>query len=134
MHYRIIIMSIKYSYMCNGFKYLMLYSIALIPYLLLYNDNFSKIVSIVLSSMAILATALSDKISIAQLMIAYHIVGLKKRNIALILLIFLEARALLLILIYTFLIRYIITLVELFIVSNMAIVYIVFSMFKEARI
>ncbi len=135
MHYKIPVNSIKYSYSCNGFKYIMLYSIALSLYLILYNDIVSKTISIVLSSVAILATSLSDRSNIIQFVNAYHLVGLRKKSIAFILWLFFNVRIVILLIVYCIFAMNIIISLAFFITSNVAVALIIFqSVFKEVKL
>ncbi|MEM0310860.1 MAG: hypothetical protein QXF10_05410 [Ignisphaera sp.] len=129
MHHRIMLMGVKYSYICNGFKYLLLYSFTLAFYLLFYSDVISRTVSIALSSLAILATLLSDKGNIAQLITAFRIVGLRKSGIAFTIWVFIALRTSILMIVYGILARDAIALTILFITSVIITIFILFSIY-----
>ncbi|MDK6029080.1 hypothetical protein QPL79_06860 [Ignisphaera sp. 4213-co] len=113
----------------------MLYSIALSLYLILYNDIVSKTISIVLSSVAILATSLSDRSNIIQFVNAYHLVGLRKKSIAFILWLFFNVRIVILLIVYCIFAMNIIISLTFFITSNVAVALIIFqSVFKEVKL
>ena len=107
MHYKIIIQIIKYSFLCNGFKYLALYIFSLVLYLISFYDAISKFVTIILSVMALFASLLSDNVGIKQLINAYKIVGLRSKDIFSLLEMFVAIRRLIIIIIYVALSNYI---------------------------
>jgi len=125
MHYKILIKTAKYSIKCNGFNYVVLYAFSLILYIITCPGNVTLAISLILSIIMLYASILSDKLNIAQLINAYNIVGLKRKEIALAFYIFVNIRILLITMVYIIAYPNFTVIAYLFVLSNIfiALVY-----------
>ncbi len=84
----------KYSITRIGFRYTILYVLAISFFLLFFNSEITLFSSLLLSLIMIQASTLSDKQNVMQLLRALNIVGMKRKEIVMVFALFSNIRLL----------------------------------------
>jgi len=94
VHLEIWVKVVKYSTTRIGFRYTILYVLAILFFLLFFNSEITLFSSLLLSLIMIQASILSDKQSIMQLLRALNIVGIRRKEIIVAFILFTNIRLL----------------------------------------
>jgi len=129
MHYKILMKTAKYSVTCNGFSYVLLYVLSLTLYITICFSEITLFISLLLSIMMLYASLLSDRLSIAQLINAYSIVGLKRKEIVASFYIFANTRVL--VIAIAFLVAYPSIVIAFLTLSNTFIALVYYFTFRR---
>lgn len=131
MHYKILVNTVKYSVTRSGFSYVLLYAFSLVLYLIACFSNVTLLVSLILSIIMLYTSILSDKLSIVQMINAYNIVGLKRKEVALSFCIFTYTRILVILIAYLIAYPNPTTISYFFILSNVLVTLIFHFSFRR---
>jgi len=97
----LILKSIRYSFYCIGTHYAIAFSIMLYIYLYLYRNTIVLIITLTLSILMVIASILADRRNIVQFINVLNLVGIRRRILLVITIVFIYIRSLFIIIAYS---------------------------------